>query len=338
VGDFNGDGETDLVVANGNSPGTVSIFLGKGDGTFQSPAHYATAPNPLAVTVGDFNHDGKLDLAVAGAGVGSVSILLGKGDGTFQSHVDYSAGQGPIAIVDADLNHDGRLDLAVSNNSGSTVSVLLGNGDGTFQTQRIYNLGHPSLTALAVGDLNGDGKPDLAVANNFDNTITLMLGKGDGTFPTLLDYEYSRFGSSFGFTGADLTGNGALDLAVGNFGGGAGNSISVLLNTPEIGLSPNTLSFGKQTVGSNSKAKSIALKNRSSAPLKITGIAVSGTDPGDFVQTNSCPVQIPVASGCTISVEFSPKAEGTRSATIVISDNAPGHSQFISLSGVGKLP
>jgi hypothetical protein len=53
-----------------------------------------------------------------------------------------------------------------------------------------------------------------------------MLGKGNGYFPALLDYKYSGFGTSFGFTAADFTGDGALDLAIGNFGGGVGNSIS----------------------------------------------------------------------------------------------------------------
>lgn len=338
VGDFNGDGKLDLVFANGDSPGTVAVFLGKGDGTLQSPVYYASAQSPEAVAVGDFNGDGKLDLAVAGAGFpGSISILLGNGDGTFQAHVDYSVGQEPIAVVVADLNHDNKLDLAVSNDFDSTVSVLLGNGDGTFQTQRIYNPGHLSTTALAVGDFNGDGHPDLAVANDFDNTITLLLGKGDGTFPTLLDYEYSAFGTSFGFTAADLTGDGALDLAIGNFGGGAGNSITVLLNAPVIALFPTTLSFGRHVLGT-SQTKSIALKNHGSPPVQFTGVTVSGPDAADFLSTNTCPQKIPVASGCAVSVTFSPKDVGARIATVAISDSSPGGSQFIGVTGVGVLP
>ena len=342
AGDFNGDGKTDVVVANGNSPGTVSVFLGNGDGTLRSPVDYATATNPVAVTVGDFNGDGKLDLAVAGAegGLpGTVSILLGKGDGTFQRHVDYTTGQGAIAIVGADLNHDGKLDLAVSNDSDSTVSVLLGNGDGTFQAQKLSYPGHPGTTALAVGDFNADGNLDLAVANSFDNTITLLLGKGDGTFPTLLDYEYSAstFSTSYGFTAADLTGDGSLDLAVGNFEGGAGNSISVLLNTPVIGLFPTALSFGKQVLGT-SQVESIALRNPGTAPLQFTGVTVSGAQAADFVPDDTCPPQVPTASGCAVSVTFSPKAAGTRSATVVISDSAPGGSQFISVTGAATLP
>ena len=80
-GDFNGDGKSDLVVANQYSS-NVSILLGNGDGTFAAAVNYAAA-DPLSVAVGDFNGDGKSDLAVANSGSNTVSILLGNGDGTF---------------------------------------------------------------------------------------------------------------------------------------------------------------------------------------------------------------------------------------------------------------
>src|SRR5580704_8910187 len=69
VGDFNGDGKLDLVVANGGAS-SMSVLFGNGDGTFQPHVDYGTGGNPTAVAVGDFNGDGKPDLAVAvGGGV-----------------------------------------------------------------------------------------------------------------------------------------------------------------------------------------------------------------------------------------------------------------------------
>ena len=335
AGDFNGDGKIDLLVANGNSPGTFSVLLGKGDGTFLSPVDYATVQNPQAVTVGDFNGDGKLDVAVAGGGFsGSISVFIGNGDGTFQSQINYSVGQEPISIVAADLNHDGRLDLAVSNNFDSTVSVLLGNGDGTFQTQTIYNPGHLTLTALALGDFNGDGNPDLAVANDFDNTITLLLGKGDGTFPTMLDYEYSATGTSFGLAAADFRGEGAPDIAVGNFGGGAGNSLSVLLNSSIAALFPGKLSFPIQTIGLSSSSQSVQLSNPGAAPLTIGGL----TTTGDFSETNNCGSALAVGANCSIEVTFVPTAAGVRTGTVPIIDDAFPNPQAILLTGTGTGP
>jgi hypothetical protein len=124
VGDFNGDGKQDLAVANkGNIPdnGSVSVLLGKGDGTFLPAQTYAAGSYAYAVAVGDFNGDGIPDLAVAAA---TVRVLLGKGDGTFQTtNVSYIAGIHTSSVAVGDFNGDGKPDLAVSNFYG--VSILL---------------------------------------------------------------------------------------------------------------------------------------------------------------------------------------------------------------------
>jgi hypothetical protein len=134
VGDFNQDGNPDLVIANASSPDngtggtTVAVLLGNGDGTFKALASYPAGPEPTSVAVGDFNKDGKLDLIVALFDIGegnSVSLLLGNGDGTFQPPVDYMAGTGPVFVLAADLNHDGLLDVVAANSNSNDVSVLL---------------------------------------------------------------------------------------------------------------------------------------------------------------------------------------------------------------------
>ena len=84
MGDFDGNGRTDLVVANEFSD-SVSVLLGNGDGTFQTASNYAVGVNPRSVATGDLNGDGFTDLSVANFGSSDVSILLGVGNGTFQS-------------------------------------------------------------------------------------------------------------------------------------------------------------------------------------------------------------------------------------------------------------
>jgi len=76
VADVNGDGKPDLVVANQFSD-SVSVLLGKGDGTFQNAQNFAAGSRPLSVAVADVNGDGKPDLVVANSGSDSVSVLLG---------------------------------------------------------------------------------------------------------------------------------------------------------------------------------------------------------------------------------------------------------------------
>jgi FG-GAP-like repeat len=193
VGDLNGDGSIDLVTPNMTcpnqpcGPGSVSVLLGKGDGTLQPYVEYATGVGPLSVTVGDFNGDGKLDLAVANWGFAfgnTASILLGNGDGTFRPHVDYFTGNGPRTLAAGDFNGDGKVDLAVGN-TPATVSILLGRGDGTFHPHVEYQTAGSSFS-IAVADFNGDGRADLAVGTQ--GLLSILLGNGDGSFQPHVDY------------------------------------------------------------------------------------------------------------------------------------------------------
>jgi hypothetical protein len=207
VGDFNGDGKPDIAIAN-STGSNVSILLGNGDGTFQSPANFAV-PNSLAgIAVGDFNGDGKADIVTADP-VSGVNILLGKGDGTFQAAVPYftntQAGsvQATFVLV-GDFNGDGRADLAAINSGSSNLGILLGKGDGTFQPPSITATPSQALT-LAIGDFNGDGKADLVT-----NNANVLLGKGDGTFQAPVTYTLGSTPASVAV--GDVNGDGKTDL------------------------------------------------------------------------------------------------------------------------------
>lgn len=127
--DLNHDGKVDLVVANNNfqSASTVSVLLGKGDGTFKPTVNYPVGGGPAGLAIADFNGDGKLDIAVANTGSATVSLLYGRGNGTFKpaQNLNFATNSLPIWVAAADFNGDGAPDLAVALDYANEVAVLL---------------------------------------------------------------------------------------------------------------------------------------------------------------------------------------------------------------------
>jgi hypothetical protein len=121
-------------------------------------------------------------------------------------------------------------------------------------------------------------------------------------------------------------------------------SVNVVVGTtaaaPVVSLSPTSLSFGNHQVNTTSSAQTVTLKNSGNAALTIKGIGLSGPNGGDFHQQNTCPSSsstLAAGASCTINVTFTPTAEGTRSASLAIVDNASGSPQSVTLSGTGVL-
>jgi hypothetical protein len=171
LGDLDGDGALDLVVANADAVG-FTVQLGHGDGTFGATTAYAMDASPSALLLADFDGDGRLDVAVASESGNDVVVRLGNGDGTFGDPAGYAAGTFPGSIAAADLDGDGILDLVVGNGRDG-ASVFRGHGDGTFDAAvAIAVTAHPG--ALAVGDLNGDGRPDFAMTDHDHDTVDLF--------------------------------------------------------------------------------------------------------------------------------------------------------------------
>ncbi|HLV93854.1 MAG TPA: FG-GAP-like repeat-containing protein [Candidatus Acidoferrales bacterium] len=239
----NGSSIMDLAVANQND-NSVSIFLGNGNGTFQTRTDYATGAAPVYVATGDFNGDAITDLAIANNKDNTVSILVGQAgstgaaNGTFGGRVDYEAGTGPSSIAVADYNLDGIEDLAVADSGGNAIALLFGLTGGTFNVPFVLNAGNDPLS-IFTADFDGNGTPDAAIANNASNTVSVILNNstsspGLGSPGTQFPYsEYIDLGLKIKATprlhrNGDVTLQLHFDLT--GLAGASFNAIPVLTN------------------------------------------------------------------------------------------------------------
>jgi FG-GAP-like repeat len=232
VADVNNDGKPDLLTLDGSA---LSVYLGKGDGTFTQIAPNFTQSVQF---VGDFNGDGKPDILWSVSGT-TVYVALGNGDGTFRTPALMSGLGGDVVGVGA-FNSDGKLDLAIAVpincthlGCSFTFGAQLGKGDGTFQLlgQQValpsstYGINPPSV---AMGDLNQDGKLDVVYAST-GQIIGTLQGNGDGTFTPANSYgNVANNGGPEGLAITDLNGDHKLDI-VGAQGPYGSETINIMI-------------------------------------------------------------------------------------------------------------
>jgi len=336
VGDVNGDGKLDVVVVGGDwaEPNTVSVLLGDGTGGFHPISAFSTGNGYASAALGDFDGDGKLDLAVTNYNDGTVSILLGDGRGNFTlASAPPSGGVYPFSVAAGDFNGDDQLDLGIAamGNFTASVSSLLGDGTGNFAVAWSQGVGINYASPIVVADFNGDGKLDIAspLPNNYSgDTVGVWLGDGIGNFTLAAQPTAPRPGA---IAVGDFNGDGKLDLVTAS---PDDNTISILLQTPAgvaVTISPTSLAFGTQLVGTGSKPQPVTLTNIGGAPLKISKIVAHGT----FSQANNCPSKVLPSGQCTINITFTPPTWRTHTGNVTIRDNAVNSPQTVSLTGVG---
>ena len=230
VGEFNGDGNQDLVFTFEN---VVRVLLGTGTLNFQTPIDHPVASGAVSCMVGDFDVNGKQDVAVA-LSVG-VSVLLGTGTGSLQPAVTYATSFLSREVVEGDFNGDGKPDLASAN--FGDVSVLFGTGTGGFEAAVIYTVGEFSFVSgpgadnfLAVSDFNNDGQKDIALTGvttltGGNNNLVVLMNAGAANFQQTIYIPNSGDGA---VAAGEFNGDGKQDLVVAK---SFGNSVRLLLGT-----------------------------------------------------------------------------------------------------------
>ena len=220
----------------------------------------------------------------------------------------------------------GNIELVFTSTAGFSLSSTVIN----FASQSVGSTSTPLSATLT---------------NSGDTTLTLysvqLTGSNPGDF-TLTNNCGSSLAASAQCTLAvtfapSATGTRTASVAFTDNASGSPQSLNLVGTgtAPVVGLSATTLTFGSQAVGASSPAQTVTLSNTGSAGLSIAGLAVTGTNAGDFAQTNTCGSSVAAGGNCTIGVTFTPAATGSRTASLSISDNASGSPQMVALSGTG---
>jgi hypothetical protein len=189
LGDFNGDGISDVAVADFLSD-KILVMTGERASGFRLAARLPSSAGPRSIVAADFNHDGLMDLAVANFFSGTVAVFLGRGDGSFEDPRSLQVGKGAASIVTADFDADGIPDLAVANFFSGEAVILKEVGDGTFQVRS--RLGPiRAVSYLYSADFNHNGLEDLLAFDASGKQAWLFAGERGGSFkaPVSLDLK-----------------------------------------------------------------------------------------------------------------------------------------------------
>jgi hypothetical protein len=232
--DLSGDGRPDLAIADG--PRSVSVLLGRGDGSFDKRRAFPVARVPLDIASADLDGDGDL-VTTSNDRAGTVTVLLNDGAGRFRRDRTYPANAWMLNT--ADINHDGLIDVLAAAAERSGLVVLLGAGAGRLTAARRYP--GADVSDLDLGDLNGDGNLDAALSGDhcdslFSGYVAVQLGNGDGSFGSATTF---RTGGSDPVTVAlaDFNHDGKLDAAAANYWSA---NVAIMLGLGDGTFAPRT--------------------------------------------------------------------------------------------------
>ncbi len=325
IADINAGGKVDMAVANiGTS--TIKVFSSNGSGGFQAPTTLTPPGTITSLILADFSGDGKLDIAAADSTTGNVDVFLGNGNLGFGTVTSFAAVASPRTMAAGDFNKDGKLDLVVASNGGGGIALLTGTGTGTFNAaSSIVATG--DFNAITAGDFNNDGNLDIITLSS-DGTLQAWFGNGDGTFQAPLTISTGDAGNQIAL--GNFATPGGLDAAVPTINAAA-------ISVPTLSLNPSSFNFQNVNIGQTG-VKAFTLTNPRGTTATISSVGFTGTNPGDYSQTNTCNGSLLSGHSCIITVTFTPTVMGASAALLSVADNAPASPQTAALSGTGIAP
>jgi len=330
AGDLNGDGKMDAILSY--DLGGIAVLLGNGDGSLQSALNYnTTGISGQEVQVADLNRDGKLDVAL-GAGTG-MDVFWGNGDGSLQAAQFFESVQSGLAVI-GDLDGDGLADFVMGSFHYGAVTMLntgvvsfSPTTPPTFLAQLINTKSAPQTVTLRNKGKSTLSITSIKVSGSFKQNNTCGKSVAAGAKCTISAlFQPTTTGSLTGL------------ITLNDSASSKPQYIELLGAGTAIKLSPNSLNFGSQKVGTKSPPQTVTATNEGSTAVQFNSVSLIGTNWKDFSQTNTCTAQaLQPGASCTVSVTFDPTQIGARSASLNFTQkNQPAASpQPAALTGTG---
>ena len=332
IGDFNNDGHLDIVydpyiafqIPVSLEPNSL-FFVPQNVGTTSAPQ---TVPfvnvgwGPITINkismggtnAASFAQSNNCPTVLAANATCTISVTFTprKGGGLTGSLIVSYKGSGTPQVVS--LSGTGIVPPTVSLKPATLNFgvVVLGKSSGA-ETATLTNTGNQAVTISGIATSGA-----FTQTNNCPASLPVA-----GNCQIQVIFTPTAIGISKGsLTVTDDAANSPQTIAL----GGAGTIIT---------LSPVGINFGDQKVGTTSAAASVTMSNVGTTAVTIGSVSLTGTNPGDFDQTNNCGKSLGAHTSCTIQVTFTPTATGSRSASLTVSDNGGGSPQKVSLTGTG---
>lgn len=221
-GDFDGDGDIDIVVAH-PSGNRLLLFQNNGGMSFSAPIAIGVGNSPSSVALVDLDGDGDLDIVAARNNAGLVTVCLNLGSGNPGVPVEYGVGSFPTGLVCADLNGDGLPEIVTTDSGAHTLSVLANLGGGSFAPAQAYGAGINLLDPRAI-DADRDGDLDIVVVHDLSSSFSVLFNDGTGALSRV---DYGAGSATHGLCCADFDLDGSVDLA---FTNPSGNLVDAVYN------------------------------------------------------------------------------------------------------------